>query len=188
MEKFKMMIKKENVNYVEIFKTCDKETRRNYMYNILLNNRYDDSFIDVVNQYNEYAGIFEPEEVADAMNISLNCFRILLSYDEIMRYDKLVLVYVYRMQRLVQTEKIVVLDNTFKDMIKSDYIMSVVRSILEAIGYKIWLGFIDIINTKEGDLPGKCRRIPTYIITDPDEKGNEVLENLVIIEKSRGHF
>ena len=112
------MMKKEDVNYVELFKTCDEKVRRDDMCNILLNNRYDDSFIDVVNQYNEYAGIFKPEEVADAMNISLNCFRMLLSYDKVMQYDELVLHYVYKVQESVRTDDIVVLDNTFKRMVK----------------------------------------------------------------------
>ena len=179
------MMKKEDVNYVELFKTCDEKVRRDYMCNILLNNRYDDSFIDVVNQYNEYAGIFKPEEVADAMNISLNCFRMLLSCDKVMQYDELVLHYVYKVQESVRTDDIVVLDNTFKRMVKSDYIMSVVRAILEAIGYKVWLSFIDILDFKEDSLRGIG---PTYIITNPDKKAKNVLKNLIIIEKSRGRF
>lgn len=185
MIEFKRMIKKEDVNYVELFKTCDEKTRIDYMYNILLNEHYSDGFADVVNQYNEYAGIFKPEEVAKEMNISINCFRMLLSYDKVMRYDELVLHYVYKVQESVRTDDIVVLDNTFKRMVKSDYIMSVVRAILEAIGYKVWLSFIDILDFKEDGLRGK---VPTYIITNPDKKAKNVLKNLIIIEKSRGHF
>lgn len=184
MKKFEMMIKKENVNYVEIFKTCDEETRRNYMYNILLNDCYRDGFMDVVNQYMD-TGTCNAEEAAKSMSISMNSYGMLVSYDTIMRYDKAVFYYVDIVQEKVIENGMFVMDRTFKDLVKSDYIMSVVRAILEAIGYKVWHGFIDIFDFKEGGMKRKC---PTYIITNPDKKGEEVLENLIIIEKSRAHF
>lgn len=185
MIEFKRMIKKEDVNYVELFKTCDEKTRIYYMYNILLNEHYSDGFADVVNQYNEYAGIFKPEEVAKEMNISINCFRMLLSYDKVMRYDDAVFYYVNLIEGHIHNDDMFIFDYKFKAEVKSDFILSIIRAILEAIGYKVWIGFIDILDSEKYDLHGK---IPTYIAANPDKKGDEVLKNLAIIEKSRGRF